>query len=289
MKPDAVNNSHESAQQTLSSLLQLAVVGVLIGALLFQGTELSLAVQVLFVGLLLLLIGRTSAAPLLVAFQLVLFFRETKSSSLSARFDTESSLFVLIVLGLLMFLSRDQTLKRFSRRSVAELARSLFTGWSVPSTQPGTVPPSSLRPLVQGGMLLAMSVLISQMVLTQLSLPREVLRGQPSYEAMKLELASAPTLLTGLIATVIVMSWLSWCRLTREQASMYGRSTLVTQLYADLNLIVRHQLRWRRRNRNAAPVNVALEIEQAISSKEVRQNEGAQNDEAKKHRSFRLS
>ena len=70
-----------TAIQTLSSLLQLTVVGVLIGVLLFQGTELFLAVQALFVILLLLLIGRTSAAPLLVAFQLVLFFRETKSSS----------------------------------------------------------------------------------------------------------------------------------------------------------------------------------------------------------------
>ncbi len=294
MKQDAVNYSrersrmpHESAQQTMSSLLQLTAVGVLIGVLLFQGTELSWSVQALFVILLLLLIGRTSAAPLLVAFQLVLFFRETNSAS--ALFDAGSSLFVLIVLGLLMFLSRDQTLKHFTRRSVMELARSLFTGWNVSSTPPDAVPPSSLMPAVHGGMLLAMSVLVSQIVLTQLPFPGEVQRGQSSYEAMRQELATAPMLVTAVVASVIVMSWFSWCRLTRGQASLYARSTLVSLLYSDLSLIVRHRIHFRRRQRQLPPANIALEIEAAVPSKGTRKNDGAQNDGGKKHRSFRLS
>lgn len=276
-----------TAIQTLSSLLQLTVVGVLIGVLLFQGMELFLAVQALFVILLLLLIGRTSAAPLLVAFQLVLFFRETKSSS--TPFDAGSSLFVLIVLGLLMFLSRDETLKRFTRRSVIEIARSLFTGGNVPPDQPVVAPPSSLVPVVQGGMLLALCVLASQIALMQLPLPGEVQRGQSSYDEMRQTLDSAPTLLTALLASVLVMSWLSWCRLTRSQASLYARSTLVSLLYSDLSLIVRHRIHFRRRKRLSPPANIALEIERAIPSKGKMQDAVSQNDQGGKHRSFRLS
>ncbi len=276
-----------TAIQTLSSLLQLTVVGVLIGVLLFQGTELFLAVQALFVILLLLLIGRTSAAPLLVAFQLVLFFRETKSSS--TLLDAGSSLFVLIVLGLLMFLSRDETLKRFTRRSVMELARSLFTRGNVPTVQPVVAPSSLLVPVVQGAMLLTLCVLAAQIVLMQLPLPGEVQRGQPSFDEMRQTLASAPTLLTALLASVLVMSWLSWCRLTRGQASLYARSTLVSLLYSDLSLIVRHRIHFRRRERLSRPANIALEIERAIASKDEGQNDGAQNDQGGKHRSFRLS
>ena len=279
--------SRNAAIQTLSSLLQLTVVGVLIGVLLFQGMELFLAVQALFVILLLLLIGRTSAAPLLVAFQLVLFFRETKSSS--TPFDAGSSLFVLIVLGLLMFLSRDETLKRFTRRSVIEIARSLFTGGNVPPDQPVVAPPSSLVPVVQGGMLLALCVLASHIALMQLPLPGEVQRGQSSYDEMRQTLASAPTLLTALLASVLVMSWLSWCRLTRGQASLYARSTLVSLLYSDLSLIVRHRIHFRRRKRLSPPANIALEIERAIPSKGKRQDDVSQNDQGGKHRSFRLS
>jgi hypothetical protein len=255
--------------------------------MLFSGTELSLAMQVLFVLLLCLVIGRTSAAPLLVAAQVVLYFQEPKSLHSLSSFG--SMTFVFILLGLLMFFSRDQTLKRITQLSVIDIGRSLITGWNVDPQQPDLIVPPLKGSAVRGGILLAISVVVSSLILPELTPPGEVMRGQPSYETMKQRLAAAPALMTGLIAGMVAMSWLSWCKLTRNQASMYGRSTLLTQLYPDINLIVRHRLRWRRRNRNKPPANVGLEIEQALASKEKGQNDRAQIDETKKHRSFRLS
>ncbi len=293
-----VANPRDAALQTMSRLLQLTIVGLLMGVLLFQGVELPITVKALFVVLLLLLVGRTSAMPLLVVFQIVLFFRETKSTSAANGFG--SSLFVVIVLGLLMFLSRDQTLKRFTRRRVSDLAPRVFSGGSDYSamalsgqrdswTSPANGSPPSHFSLVQNGVALMCYVLVAQLWLTAFPLPGDVQRGQQSYTEAKQALASAPSLLVLILTTVILMSWLSWCRLTAEQSSLYARSTLVTLLYSDLRLIVQHRLHWRRQNRKAAPVNVALEIEQAIPSKGARQNDGAQNDNGKKHRSFRLS
>ena len=293
-----VANPRDAALQTMSRLLQLAIIGLLIGALLFQGVELPITVKALFVVLLLLLVGRTSAMPLLVAFQIVLFFREIKSTSPANGLG--SSLFVVIVLGLLMFLSRDQTLKRFTRRSVSDLARSVFSGGSdfsaaaLPEqrdswTSPANGSPPSHSSLVQNGVALMCYVLVAQLWLTAFPLPGDVQRGQQSYTEAKQALASAPSLVVLILTTVILMSWLSWRRLTAEQASLYARSTLVTLLYSDLRLIVRHRIHFRRRKRKPTPVNIALEIEQAIPLKDKRQKDVAQNAEGKKHRSFRLS
>ena len=288
----------DAALQTMGGLLQLVVVGVLIGVLLFQGTELAVSVQALFVILLLLLIGRTSAAPLLVAFQLVLFFRETKSPSLVHDFG--SSLFVVIVLGLLMFLSRDQTLKRFTRRSVTDLARNLFWGWSdspVPAipkqrdthTSPDHTTPPSHSSLFQNGVALVFYVLVAQILLTAFPIPRDVQRGHQSYEETKQALASAPSLLIVIVTTVILMSWLSWHRLTVEQASLYARSTMVTLLYSDIRMVVRHRIHFRRRKHKPPPANIAFEVEQAIPPGDNIRNDVSKNDERPKHRSFRLT
>ena len=270
-KPRAqTDGPSESAVQTLSRLLQLAVVGLLIGVLLFQEVKLPVSVQALFVILLLLLVGRTSAMPLLVAFQVVLYFRETKSSS-SASNDLGSSLFVVIVLGLLMFLSRDQSLKRFTRRSVTDLAQSLLALWhgslarDVPaprerrSTPPRETPPQGS--LIRLAMMLVISVLTAQVLLMAFPIPSEVQRGQQSFEDVKQALASAPTLLAALIATVSLMSWLAWRRLTPEQASVYARSTMVMLLYPDIRLIVRHRLSFRRRQRQPPPVSAVPVVE----------------------------
>ena len=265
-KPRAqTDGPSESAVQTLSRLLQLAVVGLLIGVLLFQEVKLPVSVQALFVILLLLLVGRTSAMPLLVAFQVVLYFRETKSSS-SASNDLGSSLFVVIVLGLLMFLSRDQSLKRFTRRSVTDLAQSLLALWhgslarDVPEPRERRSTPTQVS-LIRLVVMLVISVLTAQVLLMAFPIPSEVQRGQQSFEDVKQALASAPTLLAALIATVSLMSWLAWRRLTPEQASVYARSTMVMLLYPDIRLIVRHRLSFRRRQRQPPPVSAVPMVE----------------------------
>ena len=286
-----------TATQTIRSLLQLAVVGLLTGVLLFQNVNLPVSVVGLFVVLLLWLIGRTSATPLLVAFQLVLFFREPHRTSTADGLG--SCVFVVIVLGLLMFLGRDQTLKRLVRRRVSDLVRSLFgtgagmtvvadaasVGSDAGSIRHEGMPPTSFIRQIAS---LVICVLVAQLLLTVFVIPGVTDRRQQSLADVKETLASASPLLIVLIATVILLSSLTWRHLTAEQASMYARSTVVSLMHPDIRLIVRHRIHFRRRKRKPTPVNTAPVVERLPQETE-RQNDVSQNHEDRKHRSFRLS
>ena len=278
--------------QTIRSLLQLAVVCLLIGVLLFQSVNLPATVVGLFVVLLLWLIGRTSATPLLVAFQLVLFFREPHRPETADGLG--SFVFVVIVLGLLMFLGRDKTLKRLASRRVSDLVRSLF-GTSVGASvvadaasvgsdagsirHEGLPPTSFVRHLAS----LVICVLVAQLLLTVFAIPGDAARGQQSLADAKETLASASPLLIALIATVILLSSLTWRHLTAEQASMYARSTLVGLMYSDIRMIVRQRITFRRRKQKPTPV-----VERHHRKKDA-QNDASQNHDERKHRSFRLT
>ena len=76
MTPNKFANEIHTATQTFRSILQLAIAGVLIGALLLREANLPAAVIGLCVVLLLWLIIRTNATPLLVTFQLIMLFGE---------------------------------------------------------------------------------------------------------------------------------------------------------------------------------------------------------------------
>ena len=132
-------------------------------------------------------------------------------------------------------------------------------------------------------------VLVAQILLTAFPIPRDVQRGHQSYEETKQALASAPSLLIVIVTTVILMSWLSWHRLTVEQASLYARSTMVTLLYSDIRMVVRHRIHFRRRKHKPPPANIAFEVEQAIPPGDNIRNDVSKNDERPKHRSFRLT
>ena len=281
-----------TAAQTIRSLLQLAVVGLLIGVLLFQNVNLPVTVVGLFVVLLLWLIGRTSATPLLVAFQLVLFFREPHRSATGD--GLASGVYVVIVLGLLMFLGRDQTLKRLACRRVSDLVRSLFgtgaemtvvsdaasAGADAGSIRHEGMPPTScIRHIAS----LVICVLVAQLLLAVFAIPGVTDRRPQSLADTKEALASAPPLLIVLIATVSLLSSLTWRHLTAEQASMYARSTLVGLMYSDIRMIVRQRIKFRRRKRKPTPVIDRLPRETE------RQNDASQNHEERKHRSFRLT
>ena len=240
-------NPRHTAAQTIRSLLQLAVVGLLIGVLLFQNVNLPITVVVLFVVLLLWLIGRTSATPLLIAFQLLLFFREPHRTSTANGLG--SFVFVVIVLGLLMFLGRDQTLKRLVRRRVSDLLRSLLGTGAGMTVVADAASVSSDAGSIRHAALLVICVLAAQLLLTVFPIPGVVDRGPPSFADAKQVLATAPPLLIALIATVILLSSLTWRHLTAEQASMYARSTLVSLLHPDIRMIVRQRIKFRRRRK----------------------------------------
>ncbi len=260
--------------QTFRGLLQLAIAGVLIGSLLLNEANLPSTVIGLCVVLLLWLIIRTNATPLLVTFQLILFFREPNRSGMEDEFG--SVVYVAIVLGLLMFLSRNQSLKELISRTLKELIRTFSGTATVPrplgigldrqtdrplangrgpdcspefvDTLSGTPAMSTSHqstPLFRQTVLLLMCVLVSQLLLTTFGITEE----NSSVSHTERLLKPVPPLLIITLVAVIVTSELAWRRLTVAQSSMYLRTTQVLLLYADLRMIVKRRLSFLRREK----------------------------------------
>lgn len=242
-----------STSQTIRGLLQLVIVGLLIGVLLFHNVELPISVKGLFVVLLLWLIGRTSATPLLIAFQMTLFFREPQRISKADSFG--SFVFAGVVLGLLVFLSRDRTLRRVTRCRVGDLIRSLFPR---PDDSTSAMSPEIVRPatsldhqtpvrFIRHFASLVVCVLVAQLLLTLFPISGGVQRDEQSLAVTKQVLEPMPIMLVATMIVVIAAAEIAWRRLTLEQASMYLRSTQVSLLHADIRMIVRSRLkrRWK--------------------------------------------
>ncbi|MFM9961808.1 MAG: hypothetical protein ACKV2Q_11355 [Planctomycetaceae bacterium] len=237
--------------QTFRSLLQLVIAGVLIGSLLLREANLPFAVIGLCVTLLLWLIIKTNATPLLVTFQLILFFRDPNRPGMEDEFG--SVVYVAVVLGLLMFLSRNQSLKGLIGRTLTELIKT-FSG--TPAKAPTTVVVQPDRPpalptshqatsLFRQMVLLLVCVLVSQLLLTTFGIVEQT----PSLSHAEQLLKPVPPLLIITVVAVIVTSELAWRRLTVGQSSMYLRTTQVLLLYADLRMIVKRRLSFLRRKK----------------------------------------
>jgi hypothetical protein len=246
---------------TIRSILQLATVGVLIGMLLGRdATNLPSTIIGLCVVLLLWLIAKTNATPLLVTFQLVLLFREPNRPGTDDGFG--SALYVAVVLGLLMFFSRDQSLKGLISRTLTDLLKIIFgTSRETPTTiipaerspaVPMTHPATSFVRRVVG---VLVCVILSQLVLTSFGLDggAEVNPSVPYAERL---LKPVPRLLILTVVTVILFSELAWRRLTPRQPSMYLRTTQVSLLYSDLCMIVKSR---RDRLRRQEPATTTVE------------------------------
>lgn len=250
------NNDIDTATQTFRGILQLAIAGLLIGALLLREANLPFAVIGLCVVLLLWLIIKTNATPLLVTFQLILFFREPNRPGMDE--ELGSAVYVAVVLGLLMFLSRDQSLKGLIGRTLTELIKT-FTGTSTkaPTTivaqpeRPPAMPTSHpATALFRQIVLLLVCVLASQLLLTIVGIFGGA-EGNPSVTHAEKLLKPVPPLLIITVVAVIVTSELAWRRLTPGQSSMYLRTTQVTLLYADLRMVIKRRLSFLRRKKPA--------------------------------------
>jgi uncharacterized membrane protein YbjE (DUF340 family) len=250
---------HDSATQTIRNLMQLAIVGLLIGMLLFHNVKIPVTVAGLVVILLLWLVGRTSATPLLVAFQLVLYFRETARPDVLN--DSGSVLFVVVVLGLLTFLSRDQSLYRLVSRRLPDLFWSLFGGRNddEPTTSFESVHPPAASPdqpqspaRIRQAASLVICVLVAQFLLVRFGLRGGIERGSQPIPEVNGMVTASPILVVLIIAVVVGMSELAWKRLTMEQASMFIRSTQIKLMYSDLRMIVRRRMTDRRRRKQTA-------------------------------------
>lgn len=244
----ASQTATSAASQTLNSLLRLLVVTVLVGALLLPEVQLHPSFKLVMIALLLVLIGRTTAAPLLIVFQTVLFFRPAHPDRLV---DAPGScLFVIIVMGLLLFLSRDRTLKWIVRQSVVDLWKVAFT-----DSRPTSISSFPVRQEPPGAFMRQMGLQVICVVIAQLLLWKFPLREtelDASGEMVSQVTSTLATIsfpLIMLVAVVVLMSELAWRRMTAQQASLYLRSTLMSLVYSDLRLVVRRQLKLQRQRK----------------------------------------
>lgn len=242
--------------QTYRSLFQLAIAGVLIGLMLLNEASLPFGVIGLCVVLLMWLIIKTNVTPLLVTFQLILFFREPTQPVLED--ELGSVVYVAVVLGLLMFLSRNQSLKDLIGRKMTELIKTLFGRTPKDSTtiigdtcRPSALPTSPpITFLVRQVVFLLVCVLVSQLLLTTLGTAEGIVEEGTSATHAERLLKPVPPLLLITLVAVIVSSELAWRRLSVAQCSMYLRSTHVLLLYSDLRMILKRRLSFRRRQQS---------------------------------------
>lgn len=246
-----------TATQTFRGILQLVIAGVLIGALLLREANLPTAVVGLCVVLLLWLIIKTNGTPLLVTFQLILFFREPNRPGMED--ELGSVVYVAVVLGLLMFLSRNQSMKALIDRTLTELIKT-FSGTPVkaPTTivvqpdRPPALPTSHpATSLFRQVVLLLVCVVVSQLLLTTFGIVGSIADENPSVTHAEKLLKPVPPLLITTVVVVIVTSELAWRRLTVGQCSMYLRSTQVLLLYADLRMVIKRRLSFLRHKKPA--------------------------------------
>jgi hypothetical protein len=254
--PPGSHKTTNALSATWNSLLRLVVVIILIGALLIPEVELNASLKLVIIAVLLVLIGFTSAAPLLVVFQALLFFRPSHQARWAD--VPESCLFVVIVMGLVMFLSRDRTLKWIVSQSVTDLWKTVFTNRrSAISTTTFPMSQDSPGSLVRLITLQVVCVVIAQCLL--LMFPLREADGQAVTYVSKL-LATIRFPLIILVVVVVIMSELAWRRITAQQASVYLRSTLMTLLYPDLRMVV-----LRRRKLRPRKTTEEVKSEEALS------------------------
>lgn len=249
----------DTAAQTIRSIVQLVIIGLLIGTLL-QDVKLPTTLLGLCVILLLWLVVRTNATPLLVALQMVLFFHV--SGRMGGESGFGSIVYVAVALGLLTFLSRDRSLQKLINRSFPDLIKSFFKkpeAVAKPILLAADQPPVVLRnrqstSLVRQIAMLLVCVLLSQLLLNAFAISGGVTDGHRSRPDAETLLGKVSPLLLITLVAIIVTSELAWRRLTVGQASMYLRSTQVTLLHADIRMIVKGRLKFLRRQKKTPTI-----------------------------------
>lgn len=264
-----------------SDVAQFIAVGLALDFVLFRGTEIGWLLRVASVGVLLFAIARSHVWLLLLTIQVGLLVREPGRASWA---DSWESFWVCLAgLGLVAYASSFQMTRRHLSHLLASKLRWLIaaqegdipnegrkeaserpTGDRLTSDRPAggraTVERATVERLperlgwllVQRGLLLAIVVLISMLVFSQL--PVSYVARQQWWQrsvASDLVLWPGPTMFI-LALGLAVLFWQSdWRQLTPAQARMVLRSALVSTLYRDLKMIVLRRLKFRKKEQQA--------------------------------------
>lgn len=231
----------------LGLVLQISVFVVVAALLMLLAPEAPWSIRLLIIALVMLTLKRWGGVLVLMLVQGDLVLREGRDMAILN--GSGGVLFVLVVMGVLMFVARQrELLQQIARSSLLQVAREFLNSSDAPAESPkefsipaGRIVSSALR----GITLMFGCVVIARVVLGMLPTNREVTAGLRDFIDVDPSLTAGAMLIVCLFAVWIAVSEVSWRQMTTAQARMYLRSAFLKLHYADLRMIVRRRLKVR--------------------------------------------
>ncbi len=233
--------------RTLGTLLQLTFVGVVLDWMLFTGTQANLWVQLLLITLLLMAAWKWNGAVILVAFQFRLFMQEPGRSSMIP--DLSGVIYGVLSLLIVAYACWS----RAATSRISDWFADSILQWTAAAKSFATEP-SENRPqdsqLAIEQVWLAGCTLLAMFFMITLPLTTSV-REQWLQQAKANDFVLWPgaTVVVLVIAVGVLARNIVWRQMSPAQASLYLKSTFVTEHFHDLRMIVLRRLKKRRQSK----------------------------------------
>lgn len=239
-----------TAEGSQFSVLSIgSVIAASAGLLFLVAPNIGLPLRIFMIAVVLLSLRFWGGVLVLVAIQADLFFREPRRSDGFNGFV--GLLTVFLILSLLMFISRNrELLQRAAKRSVS----TFFT--TISAVLRGEVAfeshkavgeiPRLVGGAIRGAAVLMGTVFVCRILLSTLPTPQTFNQNLREWTTNDSFILRCSLLLGCLVGLWIVCNEISWRQLTRDQARLYMRSVLLLSHHADLKMIIRGRLKFRR-------------------------------------------
>jgi hypothetical protein len=245
----------------LGLVLQISVFVVVAALLMLLAPEAPWSIRLLIIALVMLTLKRWGGVLVLMLVQGDLVLREGRDMAILN--GSGGVLFVLVVMGVLMFVARQrELLQQIARSSLLQVAREFLNSGEAPVESPKEFSVPAMRifsSALRGITLLFGCVVVARVALGMLPTNREVTAGLRDYIDVDPSLTAGAMLIVSLFAIWIAVSEISWRQMTAGQARMYLRSAFLKSHYADLRMIVRKRLKVRQQRLTAAKAKARKE------------------------------
>ena len=245
----------------LGLVLQISVFVVVAALLMLLAPEAPWSIRLLIIALVMLTLKRWGGVLVLMLVQGDLVLREGRDMAILN--GSGGVLFVLVVMGVLMFVARQrELLQQIARSSLLQVAREFLNSGeaSAESSKEFSIPAARIfSSALRGITLLFGCIVMARVLLGMLPTNREVTAGLRDYIDVDPSLTAGAMLIVSLFAVWIAVSEVSWRQMTAAQARMYLRSAFLKLHYADLRMIVRRRLKVRQQRLTAAKAKARKE------------------------------
>lgn len=208
-----------------------------------------LPLRIFMIAVVLLSLRFWGGVLVLIAVQADLFLREPKRGE--AFSELAGLLTVFLILSVLMFINRNRNLlQRAAKRPISAFFSAfaaMFRGEAAfDSGKAVREIPRMIGAAIRGVAILMGTVFVSRILLSTLPTPQTFNQNLREWIRNDAFIPGCSLLLGSLVAIWIVCHEVAWRQMTRDQARLYLRSVLLLSHHADLRMIVRGRLKFRR-------------------------------------------